>query len=95
MPGVVWSRVKSRLLVCLVSLSSSFSRRGQLGVVMADEGEIVLQGELAHRVGLAVVRSCFSQGLPGCKGSGGVGGPVVSQLMGLRMRDKSSLRFQT
>ncbi len=45
---------------------------GQLGVVMTDEGQIVLQGELAHWVRLGR-KQLFAPGLP-----------VVSQLMGLQ-----------
>ena len=66
---------------------------GQLGVVMTDEGQIVLQGELAHRVGLGR-EELFTPGLPVVKGLT-VGGPVVSQLMGLECGTRVRLRFQT
>ena len=59
---------------------------GQLGVVMTDEGQIVLQGELAHRVGLGR-EELFTPGLPVVKGLT-VGGPVVSQLMRLNARQE-------
>ena len=55
---------------------------GQLGVVMTDEGQIVLQGELAHWVRLGR-KQLFAPGLPVVKRLP-VGGPVVSQLMGLQ-----------
>jgi len=62
-----------------VSLRSSFFEAGQLGVVMADEGQIVLQGELADRVRLRR-EELFAPGLPVVKRLA-AGGPVVSQLM--------------
>ena len=54
---------------------------GQLGVVMADEGEIILQGELADVIGfLGEELFCPRFAVVDVLAAGG---PVVSQLMGL------------
>jgi len=54
---------------------------GQLGVVMGDQGQVILQGELAHRVRLGC-EHLFTPCLPVVRGLA-AGGPVVSELMGL------------
>ena len=63
---------------------------GQLGVIMTDEGQIVLQGELAEGIGFLGQES-FGPRLAVVRGLAG-DGAVVGELMGL---EGSSLRFQT
>jgi hypothetical protein len=62
-------------------LQELFFEAGELGVIMADEGQIVLQGELADGIGFAGEEMFFPR-LPVVKGLAG-GGPVVGELMGL------------
>ena len=69
------------MAVALVSFWSWASKSGDLGVVMADEGQIVLEGQLADRVVFLGQQLFF----PGIAVVGGLaeGRAVVGQLMGL------------
>ena len=62
-------------------LQELFFEAGELGVIMANEGQIILQGELADGMGFAGEEMFFPR-LPVVKGLAG-GGPVVGELMGL------------
>ena len=62
-------------------LQELFFEAGELDVIMADEGEIILQGELADGIGFAG-EELFAPGFPIVKGLAG-GGAVVGELMGL------------
>jgi len=70
----------------LGELEQFFFEDGQLRVVMADEGQVVLQGELA--CGMIFVREeLFSPGIAVVRGLA-AGGPVVGELMGLDARQQ-------
>ena len=58
-----------------------FFKTGQLGIVMADERQVILQGELADGIGFAG-EEVFLPGFAVVKRLAG-GGPVISELMGL------------
>src|SRR5208283_4958739 len=62
-------------------LEEFFFEGGQLRIVMADEGQVVLQGELAGGM-IFLGQELFCPGLSVVRGLA-EGGPVVGQLMGL------------